>query len=84
MKHSTLFHEAPQLKTRTLRSDTFVVCFVTPLLKGKVETLLMRMYVLMCAARRRWQPLGVVLLVPDELLPKILSNKFTESRLCIS
>jgi len=57
---------------------------VTPLLRGKVETLLMRMYVLMCAARRRWQPLGVVLLVPDELLPKILSNKFTESRLCIS
>ena len=54
------------------------------LLRGKVETLLMRMYVLMCAARRRWQPLGVVLLVPDELLPKILSNKFTESRLCIS
>ena len=82
MKHSTLFHEVPQLKTRTLRSDN--ICFVTPLLRGKVETLLMRMYVLMCAARRSWQPLGVVLLVPDELLPKILSNKFTESRLCIS
>ena len=79
MKHSTLFHEVPQLKT-TIRH----ICFVTPLLRGKVETLLMRMYVLMCAARRRWQPLGVVLLVPDELLPKILSNKFTESRLCIS